>query len=155
MGAYSQRCGLAAPADAGHRGKTMNKETERLIASAKEARALSYCPYSNKSVGAAILTDSGRIYKGANIENASFGATVCAERAALITALMSGEHSFCAMAIEGGDRAEAAEGFFTPCGICRQVLAEFCSKDFKIYVSSCSGVKELTLGELLPEAFSL
>lgn len=134
----------------------MTIDKNALFNSARAAREKSYCPYSKKSVGAALLASSGRIYEGANVENSSFGATVCAERSALISALMAGERKFLAIAIEGGEKDAPPEDFFTPCGICRQTLSEFCGRDFKIYILGKDGkTRSLTLGELLPEAFSL
>ena len=134
----------------------MNDRLIELLDSASEARKGSYCPYSGISVGAALLSESGRIYQGANVENASYGATVCAERVALYNALTAGERSFSAIAIIGGEAGCEPRRFFSPCGICRQTLSEFCKADFKVYIIGGEGaVKELTLGELLPDAFSL
>ena len=134
----------------------MNEEKLKLLKFAADERKLSYCPYSKKSVGAALLSRNGKIYLGANIENASFGATNCAERVAMQNAIIAGEREFSAIAVEGGDAGLAPEGFFAPCGICRQALSEFCGRDFKIYLSGKEGeTREFTLGELLPEAFSL
>jgi cytidine deaminase len=134
----------------------MTVDKNALFNSARAAREKSYCPYSKKSVGAALLASSGRIYEGANIENSSFGATVCAERSALISALMAGERKFLAIAIEGGEKDTPPDSLFTPCGICRQTLSEFCDGDFEIFILGKDGkTKSFTLGELLPEAFSL
>jgi len=124
-----------------------------LIKSALIARENAYAPYSEYKVGAALLDCNGRVHLGCNIENASYGATICAERVAFDTALTSGVKSFCAIAIVGG-RDEITD-FAFPCGICRQVMAEFCSKDFKIILYNGKDTKELSLGELLPEAFRL
>ena len=132
-----------------------DEQRERLIALASMARKRSYCPYSKKSVGAALLARSGEIYKGCNIENASYPAGICAERSALAFAVSFGERAFDAIAIEGGDEGKEPTLPFFPCGICRQALAEFCGKDLKIFVTGGDGTREYTLGELLPEAFSM
>ena len=127
----------------------MNEELKRkLLSAAFEARENAYAPYSNFKVGAAILTDSGRIYSGANFENASFGAGTCAERVALGAALAAGERNFTAVACVG-------EGKITPCGICRQALAEF--GDMTVICASPDGsyMREYKLSELLPASFSL
>ena len=127
----------------------MNEELKlKLLIAAFEARENAYAPYSNFKVGAAILTDSGRIYSGANFENASFGAGTCAERVALGAALAAGERNFTAVACVG-------EGKITPCGICRQALAEF--GDMTVICASPDGsyMREYKLSELLPASFSL
>lgn len=121
---------------------------------AKEATALSYSPYSSFSVGAALLCKNGKIYKGANIENASFSATVCAERTALFTALLNGEKEFSAIAVA----AKNTDGILTsasPCGICRQTLSEFCHSDFRIIFGTDDNLICTTLKELLPHSFFL
>lgn len=121
---------------------------------AKEATALSYSPYSSFSVGAALLCKNGNIYKGTNIENASFSATVCAERTALFNAILAGEREFVAIAVA----AKKADSDFTatpPCGICRQTLSEFCSKDFKVIFGTDDNIISATLEELLPHTFLL
>lgn len=134
----------------------MNEQLLRLFELAKEARKLSHCPYSKKSVGAAVLCGSGKIYRGANIENSSFGATVCAERVALYSALMGGEREFYAIAIAGGDAGQEPVLPFPPCGICRQVLSEFFGGDGEVYIlGKGDEYCKYTLRELLPEAFSL
>ena len=122
---------------------------ELLCKAALEARENSYSPYSGCRVGAALLADSGKVYLGANVENAAFSPTICAERSAFAAAVSAGERSFSAIAVTGGEKA------FPPCGVCRQVMSEFCSPDFKIYVVAGDECREYTLGELLPEAVSL
>ena len=92
-----------------------------LIAEAMKAKEFAYAPYSHFRVGAALLTESGRIYTGCNVENASFSATNCAERTAVFTAVAQGEKEFRAIAVNGD-----TENYLPPCGVCRQVLAEFC-----------------------------
>lgn len=127
---------------------------KELISAALEARKNSYSPYSGYSVGAAILCKDGSIFTGCNIENASYGATMCAERTALFTAVAAGHRAFEAIAIVGGKADEADLPY--PCGICRQVMSEFCDKDFKVIVAkSTDDFEEHTLGSLLPYSFSL
>ena len=113
-----------------------------------------YAPYSRFQVGAAVLAESGRIYGGANVENASFGATVCAERNAVFAAVLAGERRLRAVAVCGG-RDGVVTDFCPPCGICRQVLREFCDpKTFRVLlVKSATEVRELSLERLLPESF--
>ena len=132
-----------------------NKVTSKSLAlAAIEAMKKSYSPYSHFTVGAALLTKEGKIYTGANIENASYTPTVCAERNAIFTAVHQGERNFEAIAIVGGHNGDI-KGVTAPCGVCRQVMSEFCSPDFKvILVTSNEGdYEETTLGELLPEGF--
>ena len=134
-----------------------NKTNYRSLAkSAIEAMKKSYSPYSNFTVGAALLTKDGKIYTGANIENSSYTPTVCAERNAIFTAVHNGEREFEAIAIVGGMNGEI-KGVTAPCGVCRQVMSEFCSPDFKvILVTSNEGdYIEETLGSLLPYMFKL
>ena len=133
----------------------MTQKYSELIRLAEEARGRSYCPYSKKSVGAALLADSGKIYTGANIECSSFSPTVCAERVALFSAVHSGERHFEAIAIAGSELGKEISSPFTPCGVCRQMLSEFCSAELKVLVRSSEGVRCFTLGELLPHAFSI
>ena len=127
-----------------------------LALAAIEAMKRSYSPYSHFTVGAALLTKDGKIYTGANIENASYTPTVCAERNAIFTAVHNGEREFDAIAIVGGHEG-LVKGITAPCGVCRQVMSEFCSPDFKvILVTSSNGdFEETTLGELLPYMFKL
>jgi cytidine deaminase len=134
-----------------------NKFDSRALAlAAIDAMKKSYSPYSNFTVGAALLTKDGKIYTGANIENASYTPTVCAERNAIFTAVHNGEREFESIAIVGGHRGEIT-GVTAPCGVCRQVMSEFCSPDFKvIMVTSHEGdYVEETLGDLLPYTFKL
>ena len=131
----------------------MSMSDKDLVALADKARERSYCPYSGFSVGAALLTKGGKAYTGANIENASFTPTVCAERVALFTAVHAGEKEFEAIAVVGGPAGKPAEKLFTPCGVCRQVLSEFCSPDMKIIISSANETLTTTLGELMPHGF--
>ena len=123
---------------------------KELYLRATAAREASYCPYSGISVGAALLCASGKVYTGANIENSAFSPTVCAERVAFFTAIHDGERDFVAIAVAGGERGKAPKPSFPPCGVCRQVMSEFCTKDFKIIFSDGEAV---TLKELLPHGF--
>ena len=126
---------------------------KELITLADKARERSYCPYSGYSVGAALLTKDGKVYTGANIENASFTPTVCAERVALFTALHAGERDFVATAVVGGPVGKSAEKLFTPCGVCRQVLSEFCKPDMRVLIGAENETLTTTLGELMPFGF--
>ena len=126
---------------------------KQLIIQAQEARKKSYSPYSHFCVGAALLTKSGKIYTGCNIENAAYTPTNCAERTAIFKAVSEGEREFEAMAVVGG-RANEKGGFCAPCGVCRQVIAEFCDKDFKIILGTEQQYKVYTLDELLPLSFT-
>ena len=129
----------------------MNKKDLFLLA--KDAMKNSYAPYSNYNVGAALLCKNGNIYKGCNIENASYSLTNCAERTALFSAVSNGEKEFEAICIVGGKKGEITD-FAMPCGACRQVLAEFCGADFKVFVGvSENDIKEYKLSELLPYSF--
>ena len=127
---------------------------QRLLNEAKAARETSYAPYSGCRVGAALLTDTGKIYRGCNIENAAFGPTVCAERVALFKAVSEGMHSFTAIAVVGGKDATTS-GLFPPCGVCRQVLREFCVPDeMTVILEQDDGTPYmLTLADLLPHSF--
>ena len=128
---------------------------EELIQLAKEARAHSYTPYSGFAVGAALLCADGTVYQGCNIENAAFGPTVCAERVAVFKAVYDGHRDFAAIAIAGGRAGEEVSGLFPPCGVCRQVLREFCDLDFPLYLAKENNEFEThTLGEMLPYIFS-
>ena len=125
---------------------------DKLIETAVDAMQNSYSPYSNFKVGAALLCKNGNVYIGCNIENASFSATICAERTAILKAVSEGEKFFDAIAIVGGKNGEITS-FCSPCGICRQTLGEFCSEDFKIILFDGQNSKIYTLKELLPLSF--
>lgn len=127
---------------------------QELCSMALEARELSYSPYSGITVGAALLTGSGKVYLGANIENASFTPTVCAERTAIFRALLDGERDFVKLAIAGGRSGEPPRGLFPPCGVCRQVMAEFCPPTLEVLLVGDDEVKTLSLSELLPFGFT-
>ena len=126
-----------------------------LVNLAKDARARSYVPYSGFAVGAALLCKDGTVYQGCNIENAAYGPTICAERVAVFKAVYDGHRDFEAIAVAGGRAGEEITGLFPPCGVCRQVLREFCDLDFMLYLAKENGAYEsYTLGELLPCSFS-
>ena len=134
----------------------MTTTPDELVRLAKEARGHAYVPYSGFSVGAALLCRDGKIYQGCNIENAAFGPTICAERTAFFKAVYDGEREFEAIAVVGGRAGEEITGLFPPCGVCRQVMREFCDLDFKLYLGrEDNRWEERTLGELLPMSFSL
>lgn len=116
-----------------------------LLKIAREQLGFSYSPYSKFKVGAALLAKSGKVYTGCNIENASFSPTVCAERTAFFKAVSEGEREFQSIAIVGGDSE------CLPCGVCRQVMSEFCTADFVIITEG----GRYTLGELIPNSFKL
>lgn len=123
-----------------------------LMELAVEARKASYSPYSGFRVGAALLGKSGKVYLGCNVENAAYTPTNCAERTAVFKAVSEGEREFDAIAIVGGKGEELAE-LCSPCGVCRQVLAEFCDKDFRVVLGNPDGIKTYTFAELLPLSF--
>lgn len=123
---------------------------EDLIKAAMEAKEHAYVPYSNFRVGAALLTKEGKIYQGCNIENAGYTPTNCAERTAFFKAVYEGERNFEAIAVNGD-----ADDYLYPCGVCRQVMAEFCTPDFKVFVSKKNGeYLEFTFAEIFPGAFT-
>ena len=126
---------------------------EKLSELAKEAMQHSYSPYSGYKVGAALLCGDGSVYQGCNIENASFTPTICAERTAIFKAIYDGHRDLEAIAICGGKDGVIA-GLFPPCGVCRQVMREFCGDDFKVYLVKPDGYETLTLAQLLPYSFS-
>ncbi len=125
-----------------------------LVKAAIDVRNRAYVPYSHYQVGAALLAKDGRIYQGCNVENASYGATSCAERTAFFKAVSEGVREFKAIAIAGGLHRKEITDFAYPCGICRQVMQEFCKPDFQIIVAkSESDYQVMTLAELLPHGF--
>ncbi len=123
-------------------------KTAELFKIAKEIINRSYCPYSNFHVSAVVIGENG-IYAGVNVENASYGLTICAERVAIFKAVSEGERSFSKMLIYSPD------GMPYPCGACRQVMAEFCSEDFEVVVTNGQEFEQFTLGELIPFNFKL
>jgi cytidine deaminase len=121
-----------------------------LIEEAKKARDKAYVPYSNFKVGAALLTVDGKVYHGCNIENAAYSVANCAERTALFKAFSEEEKQFKAMVVVADTKRP-----ISPCGACRQVISELCNKDMKVILTNIDGnIKEMTVEELLPGAFS-
>ncbi len=128
--------------------------SQELIKKAEEARLHSYSPYSGFKVGAALLCSDGTVYTGCNIENSSFTPTVCAERTAFFKAIYDGRRDFAAIAIVGGK--DDANAPCPPCGVCRQVMGEFCAADFMVYFpDGVGGIVAEPLSALLPHSFQL
>ena len=126
-----------------------------LCALAVNALGKSYSPYSGYRVGAALLCADGTVYTGCNIENAAYSPSVCAERVAIFKAVSDGRRDFIKIAVAGG-KDGVIDGIFPPCGVCRQVMSEFCSGDFEILlVKSQTEFQKTTLAELLPLSFGL
>lgn len=131
-----------------------NEMRQELVRKALEARKQAYAPYSHYTVGAALLTAEGRIYLGCNVENASYGAANCAERTAFFKAVSEGERHFEAIAVAGGTEGGEPTDYAYPCGICRQVMQEFCGGNFEIIVGrNAEDYKSFTLAQLLPNGF--
>ncbi|WP_203246883.1 cytidine deaminase [Sporosarcina beigongshangi] len=125
-------------------------EMEKLIVESKKARDKAYVPYSKFPVGAALVAEDGTVYHGCNIENSAYSMTNCAERTAFFKAVSEGVHTFKALAVVGD-----TDGPVSPCGACRQVIAEFCEGSMPVYLTNLKGdVLETTVAELLPGAFS-
>lgn len=133
----------------------ISKEQMKMLAeAAMKARKNAYTPYSGYAVGAALLAGDGAIYSGCNVENASYGATNCAERTAFFKAVSEGVREFRAIAIAGGMAGQEPKDYAYPCGICRQVMKEFCSDDFQILVvKSAEDYQIYSLDALLPYGF--
>lgn len=126
----------------------------KLCALACQAMENAYAPYSDYKVGAALLTAGGKVYSGCNVENVSFGATNCAERTAFFKAVSEGQRDFAMIAIAGSKNG-SIDGAFPPCGICRQVMREFCDNDFIVLlVTGKDSYDEYTLSDLLPQSFA-
>lgn len=125
---------------------------KELIELAIKARELAYAPYSNHKVGAALVGKSGKIYTGCNVENAAYSPTNCAERTAVFKAVSEGEREFTAIAIVGGIGDKLSE-LCAPCGVCRQVLSEFCSGDLRIVMGTPDNITVSTLKDILPYSF--
>ncbi len=125
-------------------------DIEKLIVESKKARDNAYVPYSKFPVGAALVAEDGTVYHGCNIENSAYSMTNCAERTAFFKAISEGVHTFKALAVVGD-----TEGPISPCGACRQVIAEFCEGSMPVYLTNLKGdVLKTTVAELLPGAFS-
>lgn len=123
---------------------------EQLLAESKVAREKAYVPYSKFQVGAALLAEDGTVYHGCNIENAGYSMTNCAERTAFFKAISEGVKNFKALAVVADTDRPCS-----PCGACRQVMAEFCAPDMPVYLTNLKGdVQQTTVGELLPGAFT-
>ena len=133
----------------------MTKEINfgKLMEAAAKAREFSYSPYSGYCVGAALLAEDGRIFTGCNVENAGFSPTNCAERTAVFKAVSEGARVFSAIAVVGGRRGEVSP-LCAPCGVCRQVLAEFCPPEFPVVLGTPADFRVFTLGALLPFSFT-
>ncbi|MDD6274054.1 MAG: cytidine deaminase [Clostridiaceae bacterium] len=131
-------------------------DDKTLFSRALAARELAYAPYSHFTVGAALLCTDGTVYTGCNIENAAFSPTVCAERVAFSKAVSEGRREFAAIAIAGAPEGAAPDSPCAPCGVCRQVMAEFCRADmFRILLGTApENLRVYTLAQLLPLAFS-
>ena len=130
-------------------------DKKELVKEALAARELAYTPYSKFNVGAALFCKNGRVFRGCNIESASYTPTNCAERTAFFKAVSEGEREFSAIAIVGGPAGAPPADFCYPCGVCRQVMAEFCGRDFKVYIAkSESEIREYSLDEIIPFAFT-
>ncbi len=130
-------------------------DSKKLVELAVEAMGRAYAPYSGYKVGAALLTAGGKVYLGCNIENAAYSPSNCAERTAFFKAVSEGERDFVAIAVVGG-KDGVMEGVFPPCGVCRQVMREFCKpKTFKVILGKPDGFEEYTLDEMLPHSFGL
>lgn len=130
-------------------------DDKELVARALRARARAYTPYSHWAVGAALLAADGSIYEGCNIENAAYSPTCCAERVAFFKAVSEDVREFRAIAIVGGAAGQEPDAVCAPCGVCRQVMMEFCDpQQFRVILGTKDGVVlTQTLGELLPQGF--
>ena len=129
---------------------SFNLNINELIEEAKKARSMAYVPYSKFQVGAALLTTDNKVYRGCNIENAAYSMTNCAERTAMFKAFSEGDKEYKAIAVVAD-----TERPVPPCGACRQVMAELCPQDMKVYLTNLKGdIQELTVKDLLPGAFT-
>jgi cytidine deaminase len=129
----------------------MDSTCKSLLEAARKARGKAYAPYSRFRVGAAVVSGSGRIYTGSNVENASYGLTCCAERSAIFAMIGAGEKKIAGILVIGDSKE-----FLPPCGACRQVIAEFAGPRTRVYMCDRSGkCQEIAFGELMPYRFSL
>jgi cytidine deaminase len=127
------------------------KTVEKLLEAAKKVKENAYAPYSHFHVGAALITDTGEIFTGCNVENTSYGLTICAERNAIFKMISDGEHRIAEILVIGD-----TEEFLPPCGACRQVMTEFSTNDTVVYLCNKQGQwQKTTMGELMPFTFSL
>lgn len=128
---------------------------DELMCAAKQARRRAYAPYSHFFVGAALLCEDGSVFDGCNVESASHTPTCCAERVAIFSAVAAGKRSFSGIAVTGGGEEDSTP-LCMPCGVCRQVMSEFCGDEFPVILEEEGGaLRVMTLGELLPYRFSL
>ena len=134
----------------------LTKKTEKeLAAKALDMRKMAYVPFSGHAVGAALLAKDGRVFTGCNVENSAYSPTICAERTAFVKAVSEGAREFEAIAIAGGF-GEVPETYCAPCGVCRQVMVEFCGRDFKIILAKTpDDYKVYTLEEIMPLGFKI
>jgi cytidine deaminase len=130
-------------------------DSKQLLMEAKKAREKAYAPYSHHKVGSALLTKSGKVYHGCNIENAGFSPTVCAERTAFFKAVYDGEREFSKIAVVGAIDDDKVDNLCAPCGVCRQVMMEFCDPESFVIVMANGEDKivEILLKDLLPYGF--
>ena len=126
---------------------------EALISLALDARKNAHCPYSGIAVGAALLTATGEVFLGANVENAAFSPSLCAERVAFGAAIAAGHKRFTRIAVVGAKKERTPNGFFPPCGVCRQMMAEFCDQNFEIVLWDGKEIRVLTFSALFPHGF--
>ena len=130
-------------------------DKKELVKEALAAREFAYTPYSKFNVGAALFCKNGRVFRGCNIESASYTPNNCAEHTTFFKAFSAGAREFSAIAIVGGPAGAPPVDFCYPCGVCRQVMAEFCGRDFKVYIAkSESEIREYSLDEIIPFAFT-
>lgn len=130
----------------------LDAEVPELLLAARRAKPSAYAPYSNFSVGAAVKTESGKVFSGCNVENASYGLSICAERVAIFAAVAQGARCIEELSVSTASEPAASRSSRMPCGACRQVMAEFMAADAKVIID---GVGIFELAELLPVAFSL
>lgn len=130
-------------------------DKNKLLAIAKEARENAYAPYSSFRVGAALLCSDGEIYTGCNIENSAFSPTCCAERVAVFKAVSDGKRKFSAIAVVGGKNDSDINAPCYPCGVCRQVMSEFCDDNFLIITENNGTAESSTLADILPKRFKI
>ncbi len=129
-------------------------KNSELIKCALDARRMSYSPYSGFAVGAALLCGDGTVYSGCNIENSAFSPTNCAERTAFFKAVSEGKREFVKIAVVGGNSEKEPDNYCPPCGVCRQVMKEFCKPDFEIIMAKTpEDFRVMTLADLLPASF--
>ena len=128
------------------------EQAESLVKQALAARENAYCPYSSFAVGAALLCGDGTVYTGCNVETAAFNGC-CAGRTAMFHAVADGKRGFTAIAVAGAGQGQQPDSLCTPCGVCRQVMREFCKPDFEIILTDGKNIQAVTLEELLPMAF--